>query len=103
MPKSIASQIAIGAIRLYRLTLSPLFALGGAQCRHAPTCSEYAIEAFSKHGAWRGGWLTFSRLSRCHPLGSSGFDPVPEELPKLGWRFWRLGDWAWRARGGEDQ
>jgi putative membrane protein insertion efficiency factor len=46
-------------------------------CRHVPTCSEYAREAIARHGAWRGAWLAIARLSRCHPLGSSGLDPVP--------------------------
>jgi len=48
-------------------------------CRYAPTCSEYAREALETHGAARGTWLTVRRLSRCHPLGGFGFDPVPTE------------------------
>ncbi|MEH6715050.1 membrane protein insertion efficiency factor YidD [Parasphingorhabdus flavimaris] len=46
-------------------------------CRYQPTCSSYAIEAIEKHGAIRGGWLGAKRLLRCHPWGSSGYDPVP--------------------------
>lgn len=46
-------------------------------CRFFPSCSEYGHEAIEVHGAWRGGWLTVRRLSRCRPLGPSGFDPVP--------------------------
>jgi len=70
----------------------------GARCRHEPSCSDYAAGAIRRHGAWRGGWLTLSRLTRCHPFGSHGFDPVPERLEKNGWRIWRNGDWAWTER-----
>jgi putative membrane protein insertion efficiency factor len=46
-------------------------------CRYLPTCSTYAVEAIEHHGAWRGGGLALRRLSRCHPLGGHGYDPVP--------------------------
>ena len=46
-------------------------------CRFAPSCSAYAIEAFQRHGAARGGWLAFRRFIRCHPWGGHGYDPVP--------------------------
>lgn len=62
-------------VRAYQATLGPL--LGGA-CRFHPTCSQYAIEAIEQHGAGRGGWLAARRLAKCHPLGASGYDPVPE-------------------------
>ncbi len=63
------------AVRGYRLLVSPLLA---PRCRHLPTCSEYALEALGAHGAARGAWLTLRRLARCHPWGTSGYDPVPE-------------------------
>ena len=63
-----------GAIRAYQLFLSP-FAAG--HCRFLPTCSVYAEEAIETHGAAYGAWLTLRRLLRCHPLGGSGYDPVP--------------------------
>jgi len=67
-------------IRLYRCTLRPLLlALGGAGsgCRHTPGCSAYFLEACEVHGVRRGAWLGVKRLARCHPWGTSGFDPVP--------------------------
>lgn len=64
-----------GLIWAYRLTLSPFI---GWQCRFEPTCSHYALEALSRHGALRGGWLALRRVGRCHPWGGWGYDPVPE-------------------------
>lgn len=96
---SVLATAARGALWLYKRTLSPVFYFFGARCRHAPTCSEYAADAFSKHKPGRAFWLSISRVSRCHPWGSSGFDPVPEATPRVGWRVWRLGDWAWTERG----
>lgn len=61
-------------IRAYRLLLSPWV---GHNCRFAPTCSAYALEALRVHGGLRGGWLTIKRLCRCHPWGQPGHDPVP--------------------------
>jgi putative membrane protein insertion efficiency factor len=66
----------IGLIRLYQWLISPLL---GPQCRFTPTCSHYAVEAFQKHGLFRGFWLSVKRLSRCHPWGGNGYDPVPPE------------------------
>ena len=93
---SVVSRVAkaplLGAIALYRVTLSPLV---GANCRHLPTCSDYAREAIDTNGAWKGGWLTLSRLCRCHPRGSHGFDPVPD-LRDEHHHFapWRYGRWT---------
>ena len=66
-----------GAVRAYQLVLSPLL---GPRCRHLPTCSDYALQAIAVHGPWRGAWLSAGRILRCHPLGTSGYDPVPEKL-----------------------
>ena len=62
------------ALRGYKRWISPLLPMA---CRFAPTCSEYAHEAFVRHGVLRGGWLTTRRLCRCHPWGGHGWDPVP--------------------------
>ena len=67
-------QIALFLLRLYRLTLSPFV---GQSCRFAPTCSHYATEAFEKHGFFKGFWLTFKRLLKCHPWHPGGIDNVP--------------------------
>ncbi|MDD3370587.1 MAG: membrane protein insertion efficiency factor YidD [Alphaproteobacteria bacterium] len=61
-------------IWIYRHSLS---AFMGRQCRFLPTCSAYADEAIRVHGAIRGGWLALKRISRCHPWGGHGYDPVP--------------------------
>jgi putative membrane protein insertion efficiency factor len=63
-----------GALRTYKLTLSPLI---GRQCRFLPTCSEYAADALISHGPLRGALLAGQRLCRCHPWGGTGFDPPP--------------------------
>lgn len=90
---------ALGALVVYKRTLSPVFYVLGARCRHLPTCADYASDALRRHGAVKGFWLGLSRLSRCHPFGSHGFDPAPETLPDHGWRLWRYGDWSWTERG----
>ena len=61
-------------VRAYRLLFSPWV---GHSCRYQPTCSAYALEALEKHGGVKGAWLTLRRISRCHPWGRSGHDPVP--------------------------
>jgi uncharacterized protein len=61
-------------IKLYQWVLSPLL---GPKCRYTPTCSQYALEAFRKYGPLKGGWLAIRRISRCHPWGGHGYDPVP--------------------------
>ena len=68
-------RLLIGAIRLYRKTLSPLI---GQQCRFEPSCSHYGEEAIAKHGALRGTILTVWRILRCGPWSKGGYDPVPE-------------------------
>jgi len=86
----------------YKLTLSPVFRTCGAECRHEPSCSEYAAEAVSRHGLWAGSWMALARLSRCRPGGSHGWDPAPT-LTSSGARWfapWRYGDWTGGRSGG---
>jgi len=68
-------HVLILALRAYRYLLSPWL---GNQCRFAPTCSVYAMEAIERFGALRGGALALRRLGRCHPWHAGGWDPVPE-------------------------
>jgi uncharacterized protein len=64
----------IGLIKLYQILLSPLL---GPKCRFTPTCSQYTLQALKKYGIFKGGWLGIKRISRCHPWGGQGYDPVP--------------------------
>lgn len=61
-------------IRFYQLAISPILP---SACRYTPTCSQYGLEAVKKYGAFKGGWLAIKRISRCHPWGGHGHDPVP--------------------------
>jgi hypothetical protein len=67
-------KIAIVGVKFYQLAIRPL--LPNA-CRYTPSCSAYAIEAIQKYGAFKGSWLGIKRISRCHPWGGHGYDPVP--------------------------
>jgi putative membrane protein insertion efficiency factor len=68
------SKIFIHLIKFYQLSISPLLPMA---CRFTPSCSQYGIEAISKYGAIKGGWLTLKRIASCHPWGRHGHDPVP--------------------------
>ena len=67
-------HVLLFLIRAYQYLVRPLL---GANGRFAPSCSDYAREAVTRHGAWRGSWLAVRRISRCHPYHSGGYDPVP--------------------------
>jgi putative membrane protein insertion efficiency factor len=69
------TQILLLLLRGYRILLSPWL---GNQCRFAPTCSVYAMEAIARFGAVRGGLMAIRRLGRCHPWHAGGWDPVPD-------------------------
>lgn len=70
----ILSYPFIFLIKFYQVFISPLL---GSKCRYTPTCSHYGLEAFKKYGLFKGFYLTIKRISKCHPWGGSGYDPVP--------------------------
>ena len=74
MFKVVLSKLMLALIAFYRTSISPLTP---PACRYTPTCSQYAQEAICKYGPFKGGWLAFKRILRCHPFGGSGYDPVP--------------------------
>lgn len=61
-------------IKLYQWIISPIL---GPKCRFTPSCSQYTLEALKKYGVFKGTWLGIKRISRCHPWGGHGYDPVP--------------------------
>ena len=71
---NIPARLMLLLIRFYQYAISPMLP---PRCRYTPTCSQYAVEAVSKHGAFKGGWLALKRIARCQPFGGSGHDPVP--------------------------
>lgn len=72
---TILAKVFAAPVHFYRAVFSPWV---GFNCRYHPTCSAYALEALEKHGALKGAWLTMRRVMRCHPLGGSGVDNVPD-------------------------
>ncbi|HOS48303.1 MAG TPA: membrane protein insertion efficiency factor YidD [Bacteroidia bacterium] len=72
--RRLLSSLMIGMIRFYKGAISPHL---GKACRYTPTCSEYGVQAISKYGPLKGGWLTLKRILSCHPWGGHGYDPVP--------------------------
>ena len=68
----------IGLVKFYQLCISPFTP---PSCRFTPTCSQYALEALRKYGPLKGLWLALRRLSKCHPWGGSGYDPVAQKRP----------------------
>lgn len=92
--RSLLQSAAIGAIRAYQYTLSPMI---GPCCRFVPSCSHYACEAIERHGAAAGILLGTWRILRCNPFGGSGLDPVPDSSP-----FERLARPRLAARAAQD-
>jgi putative membrane protein insertion efficiency factor len=72
--KKLLTYILLIPVYFYRAVISPITP---ASCRYTPSCSQYAVEALKKHGPFKGLWLAIKRISRCHPWGGSGYDPVP--------------------------
>jgi putative membrane protein insertion efficiency factor len=70
----VLTQFLLLIVRAYQRFISPFTP---AACRFYPSCSEYALQAVSRHGPWKGSRLVIARLLRCHPLHRGGYDPVP--------------------------
>ena len=68
-------KILIGLVKIYQKYLSPL--KGHSTCIYFPTCSQYAVEAIEKYGAFKGGLMAAWRILRCNPFAKGGYDPVP--------------------------
>ena len=71
---SAGSRAAIAAVRIYQAARGTR----PSPCRFVPSCSEYAVESFERHGLVRGGMFAIRRLGRCRPFGGRGADPVPD-------------------------
>ncbi|MDR1809963.1 MAG: membrane protein insertion efficiency factor YidD [Prevotella sp.] len=71
---NLLSHILLLPIYFYKHCISPFTP---ASCRYIPTCSEYAVQAIKKYGAFKGAWLALKRILHCHPWGGHGYDPVP--------------------------
>ncbi|UCC59570.1 MAG: membrane protein insertion efficiency factor YidD [Dehalococcoidia bacterium] len=67
-------NLTLRMIKFYKVAISPNMP---TSCRFVPSCSNYGYEAVEKYGVLKGCWLIARRLSRCHPLGKGGIDPVP--------------------------
>ncbi len=81
MPLGVLSTPCWLAVRFYQLAVSPvLHLIPGAGCRFYPTCSEYMLEAISRHGALKGGLMGFCRILRCNPMCAGGIDRVPKNF-----------------------
>lgn len=70
-------NLLLGLIRFYRTKISPNTP---PSCRFTPTCSQYALTAIERFGAFKGGGLALWRILRCNPLCKGGYDPVPEDI-----------------------
>lgn len=73
--KKIVAFPFVVLIKFYQYVLSPY--LGGSKCRFTPSCSQYTMDAIKKYGPIKGIFLGARRISRCHPGGGHGYDPVP--------------------------
>ena len=74
--RKVPAKLMIMLIQFYKGAISPHL---GKACRYTPSCSQYGVEAITKHGVMKGGWLTFKRILSCNPWGGHGYDPVPEK------------------------
>jgi len=80
MHPSLFAKLLMVFVRAYQLFVAPLLP---PACRFEPSCSRYAMQALSEHGALRGTWLAVWRVLRCHPFHPGGYDPVPHRADPL--------------------
>jgi uncharacterized protein len=71
-------RLLLFVFKVYQRVISPL---KPPTCRFYPTCSHYGVQAVSRFGALRGGWLTVKRICKCHPFHPGGIDHVPDKWP----------------------
>lgn len=71
--RDIPVMMAVGIIKIYRKFISPI---KRPTCRFYPTCSQYAMESFEKHGIILGTYKALIRILKCHPFHPGGYDPV---------------------------
>ena len=76
MINKIFTNLIIVIIKFYQFFISPIL---GQNCRYLPTCSEYSIQSIKKFGIFKGAFLSLKRISKCHPWGNHGYDPVPNK------------------------
>lgn len=67
-------RVLLALVRFYKKAISPYTK---PACRFTPTCSDYAVEAITKYGAFKGFYLAAWRVLRCNPFCKGGYDPVP--------------------------
>jgi putative membrane protein insertion efficiency factor len=72
-------RVLLWLVRFYQAAVSPH---KKPCCKYYPTCSNYALEAIERFGAWKGTWLALYRILRCNPFSRGGYDPVPEKREK---------------------
>jgi putative membrane protein insertion efficiency factor len=72
--KVFSMKLLLVLIRCYQYAISPML---GQNCRFFPSCSDYAVQAIERYGAYKGAYLGLKRIVRCHPWNPGGFDPVP--------------------------
>lgn len=72
--RKVLKNLALLFIFVYRSVFRGF--LGGV-CRFQPTCSHYAEQAFREYPPVKALKLSVIRLSKCHPWGPFGFDPLP--------------------------
>ena len=75
-------RLMLYGIRMYRYFRRNVTHDTCPRCRYIPPCSQYAVTAIQRYGAWKGGWMAVWRILRCNPFSKGGYDPVPE-IPNI--------------------